>query len=80
MLKIRELSREEYLAEKAKFVNSVQYFAGKKCIYLLDFGNNYYKFGLTTDIICRMKTHFRNHYFLSIIGIWDCGHHMLNVE
>lgn len=77
MNKIRNLSKNEYISERDRIVKLASNFIGKNCIYLLDFGGDVcnYKFGMTTDIVCRLKTHFRNHCIIKdliCVRIWDC--------
>jgi hypothetical protein len=49
-------------------------------IYLLDLGNNYYKFGRTANIISRLRNHFNKHKFNSIVKLWNCEKYISDIE
>ncbi len=81
MDKIRDIPEEAYKEELKKILQCIAFYpANGKYVYLLDFGDNYYKFGLTTNIITRIRTHFRHHHFYSVIKIWECGNYIRDVE
>ncbi len=81
MSKIRDLSKETYYGELRKILGGIANCSvNGGYVYLLDFGDGYYKFGLTTNIITRMTTHFRHHQFHNIVKTWECGEFVREVE
>jgi hypothetical protein len=47
---------------------------GGSCIYIVNVIPDHFKFGLTTDIQCRLATHKRKLNYTEIIAIIDCGY------
>jgi predicted GIY-YIG superfamily endonuclease len=81
MSKIRNLSKETYYGELRKILGGIANCSvNGGYVYLLDFGDGYYKFGLTTNIITRMTTHFRHHQFHNVVKTWECGEFVREVE
>jgi hypothetical protein len=80
MSKIRDIPDDEVKIELAKIMCSHTYENNKSYVYLLDFGNNYYKFGVSKILSERLRNHFYKHHFYSIVKLWKCENFSLQVE
>jgi hypothetical protein len=73
MDKIRYIPPEDVCREFMALLGAHKYTINGKYVYVLDFGNNYYKFGRTNNIKKNLYEYFNTHHYYSIIKLWDCG-------
>jgi hypothetical protein len=80
MDKIRHIEPKELRAEYAHAVSKVSFEYGCKYVFLIDFGNNYYKFGKSMNVSKRLQDLFNKHHYYSVLKLWKCGEYLCAVE
>ena len=53
-------------------INNYEHLKTKPCIYMLEVEPGFYKFGKTTNMMSRLRTHFNDMNFINIIDVFDC--------